>query len=342
MALKDTIKAIEKVLGKGVVVDMEAKIDHDVPVIPSGNFLVDSIIGVGGFPRGRIIEISGGEGAGKSGLSYQVGANAQKLGGHVVILDFEQAFDTSYASQLGLDLSDEKLTLFQPSTIEEGGMIIRRLTEKPGEADVVIWDSVAAAPAEADLKSEVGEAQIGIQARVMSQLLKQISKPVEQSGICLIFVNQLRDQIGKLWGDKETTPGGKALKFYAALRLSVKIIGRIKGNVFNDITNENEEGIIGHKVKIKVMKNKMAPPYKECEMVFRFGVGFDIIDALIDTASAHGVISGGSSGNYEIYGEKIKGKGSVRERLTKDKELLAKIEKDLKLVIETPKKAEDK
>lgn len=316
MSLKDTLDKIEKDLGKGVVQRLGEKQHGPVEVIPTGSIRLDRALGVGGLPKGRIIEIYGPESSGKTTLATHIIAEAQKLGGICAIIDVEHAFDSVYASNLGVDI--DNLLINQPENGEQGLEVADRLIDS-GELSVVVVDSVAALVPKGELEGEMGESKMGLHARLMSQALRKLTGKVSKTGTMLIFINQLRDKIGVMFGNPETTTGGNALKFYASVRLDVR----------RSITAANSvmEGDvkIGNLTTVKVVKNKVAPPFKSAEFNILYGEGIDKMGELIDEAVDAKVIE--KAGAWYAYDKSKLGQGkeAVRRLLLDNPELTSEI-----------------
>src|SRR6187401_1706729 len=285
-ALKLTIDKIEKDYGKGSVMMMNEKGIHEMEVVSTGSIGLDVALGVGGFPRGRIIEIYGPEASGKTTIAIHTIAEAQKKGGICAIIDAEHAFDSTYARKLGVDI--DNLIISQPDYGEQGLEIADRLILS-GALDVVVIDSVAALVPKGELEGEMGDSKMGLQARLMSQALRKLTATINKTNTICIFINQLREKIGVMFGNPETTTGGNALKFYASVRLDIRRMAQIK---------DGEEAV-GNRVKVKVVKNKIAPPFKKVEFDIMYGEGISKNGELIDLGSKVGVVE--KSGAWFSY-----------------------------------------
>jgi len=300
--VKAVIAQIEKQFGKGAVMALS---DEDgaepLAVIPTGSLMLDRALGVGGYPRGRIIEIYGPESSGKTTLTLHAMHEAQKLGGIAAFIDAEHAFDPTYARAIGVDT--ERLLVSQPDSGEQG-LEIAEMLVRSGAVAIVVVDSVAALVPKSEIEGEMGAAQMGAQARLMSQALRKLTPVVHKTGTTLIFINQLRQKIGVVFGNPETTTGGNALKFYASVRLDVRRTGQVKA----------AEEAVGSKTRVKVVKNKCAPPFKEAEFEIRWGAGIDAASDLVDFAQAQGLIE--KSGSHLSFGGERLGNGRERVRET--------------------------
>ena len=324
-ALDQAIAQIEKSFGKGAIMKLGESGAKNVDVIPTGCLALDIALGIGGLPRGRIIEIYGPESSGKTTVSLHVVAEAQKMGGTAAFIDAEHALDPIYAKKLGVNL--EELYVSQPDNGEQGLDIADSLV-RSGAVDIVVVDSVAALTPKAEIDGEMGDSHVGLQARLMSQALRKLAGIVSKSNTCVIFINQLREKIGVMFGNPETTPGGKALKFYASVRLDVRKTETLK---------EGTE-MIGNRTKVKVVKNKLAPPFKTAEFDIMYGEGVSQVGCVLDLAIAADIIE--KSGSWFSYkGEKIgQGKENVKKLIAEKPELYAELESQIK---EKYKKAED-
>ena len=315
--LDSAILQIEKQFGKGAIMKLGDTNIQQVDVIPTGCLTLDLALGIGGIPRGRIIEIYGPESSGKTTVSLHVLAEAQKRGGIAAFIDAEHALDPVYAQKLGVNLHD--LYVSQPDNGEQALDICETLV-RTGGVDVVVVDSVAALTPKAEIEGEMGASSIGLQARLMSQALRKITAVVNKSKTCVIFINQLREKVGVLFGNPETTTGGKALKFYASIRLDVR-----KGEAIKDAN-----GIVGNRTKVKVVKNKLAPPFKVAEFDMIFGKGISKEGCLLDLAINFDIIQ--KTGAWFSYkGEKIgQGKENAKEYLANNPEIYEEIEQQIK------------
>ncbi|MBR1987451.1 MAG: recombinase RecA [Clostridia bacterium] len=312
-ALESAIAQIEKQYGKGSIIKMdETNFGEGVEVIPTGCLPLDAALGVGGLPRGRIIEIYGPESSGKTTVALHVVAEAQKMGGTAAFIDAEHALDPIYASKLGVDVGS--MYVSQPDTGEQALEITEQLV-RSGGVDIVVIDSVAALTPKAEIDGEMGDSFIGLQARLMSQALRKLTGITSKSKTLVIFINQLREKVGVMFGNPETTPGGKALKFYSSVRLDVRKTDTIK----------NGSDVVGNRTKIKVVKNKVAPPFKVAEFDIMYGEGISILGCLIDAAIELGIVE--KSGSWFSYnGDKIgQGKENVKAYLEAHTELADEI-----------------
>ncbi len=314
-AIELAVSAIEKQFGKGSIMRLgnEEALVKDVAVISSGSISVDLALGVGGFPRGRIIEIFGPESSGKTTLTLHMIAEAQKKGGVCAFVDAEHALDVGYARKLGVRTDD--LLISQPDCGEQA-LEITEMLVRSGAIDVLVIDSVAALVPRAELEGEMGDAHMGVQARLMSQALRKLTGTIAKSNTCVVFINQIRMKIGVMFGNPETTTGGNALKFYASQRIDIRRIGALK----------NGESVIGNRTRVKVVKNKVAPPFKEVEFDILYGQGISREGDLIDLASNEGIVE--KSGAWFSYdGERIgQGRENARQFLVEHPEIANKIE----------------
>ncbi len=316
-ALGLAVDSLNKLYGKGTVMKLGDSPVVAEDVIPSGSIGVDLALGIGGIPRGRVIEIYGPEASGKTTLAIHIIAEAQKKGGVCAIIDAEHAFDKGYAEKLGVDV--ENLLISQPDYGEQGLEIADHLI-RSGALDVVVIDSVAALVPKAELEGEMGESKMGLQARLMSQALRKLTGTISRTGCCCIFINQLREKIGVMFGNPETTTGGNALKFYASVRIDIRRIGQIK----------DKEDMVGNRVRVKIVKNKVAPPFRQAEFDIMYGEGISKIGEIVDLGAECGVVQK-SGAWYSYEGTKLgQGREGVKELLEDNPELAAEIEKKIK------------
>jgi len=316
-ALQATLDKIEKDFGKGSIMKMGDQPKIDVAVIPSGSIALDHALGIGGYPRGRVIEIYGPESSGKTTLAIHAIAEAQRLGGIAAIIDAEHAFDRSYAEKLGVDV--ETLLISQPDNGEQALEIADHLI-RSGAVDIVVVDSVAALTPKAEIEGEMGESKMGLQARLMSQALRKLTANISRTNTCCVFINQLRDKIGVMFGSPETTTGGNALKFYSSIRVDVRRTTQIK---------DGEEAT-GNRTRVKIVKNKLAPPFKKAEFDIVFGEGISKVGEIIDLGVDFGIIK--KSGSWFSYGETKLGQGreAVRQLLLDNLELANEVEQKIR------------
>jgi recombination protein RecA len=313
-ALNLAIAQIEKQLGKGSIMRMGTDTPKErIGIIPTGAINLDAAVGIGGIPRGRITEIYGPESSGKTTLCLHVAANAQRAGGVAAYVDAEHALDVEYATRLGVDV--DNLLVSQPDTGEQALEIVEILV-RSGAVDVVIIDSVAALVPKAEIEGDMGDSHVGLQARLMSQALRKLAGAINRSRASVVFINQLREKIGVMFGNPETTTGGKALKFYASLRLDIRRIGPVK----------ERENVVGNRVRVKVVKNKVAPPFKQAEFDVMFDEGISHVGLLVDLAAEANVMQ--KSGAWYSYGDTRVGQGRENAKLfLKDNpELMVEIE----------------
>jgi recombination protein RecA len=317
-ALQLTIDKLEKTYGKGAIMKLSDEKVMDVPVISTGSIGLDLALGVGGIPKGRVIEVYGPESSGKTTLAMHCIAEAQKQGGLAAFIDAEHAFDKSYAEKLGIDT--ENLLISQPDNGEQALEITEHLI-RSGAIDIIVIDSVAALVPRAELEGEMGDSKMGLQARLMSQALRKLTGAISKSGCACIFINQLREKIGIMFGNPETTTGGNALKFYASVRLDIRRIGQIK---------ESADNIIGNRTKVKVVKNKVAPPFKVVEFDIMYGKGISKSGEILDLGVELEIIQ--KSGSWFSYdGNKLgQGRDAVKILLEDNVELMDDLERLIK------------
>jgi recombination protein RecA len=319
-ALGLAIAQIEKSCGKGSIMRMGAKEKVRIEAVPTGAINLDAAIGVGGIPRGRVTEIYGPESSGKTTLCLHVVANAQKLGGVAAFIDAEHALDTEYARKLGVDV--EALLISQPDTGEQA-LEICEILVRSGAVDIVVIDSVAALVPKAEIEGDMGESHMGLQARLMSQALRKLTGAISRSKTIVIFINQLREKIGVMFGNPETTTGGKALKFYASVRLDIRRIGPVK----------DKEDVVGSHVRVKVVKNKVAPPFKQAEFDIMYAEGISHTSLLVDIGSEANIIEK-SGAWYSYNGQKIgQGRENAKMYLKDNPAMMAEIEEKVKVVL---------
>ncbi len=312
-ALQATLDKIEKDFGKGTIMKLGDQPKWDVSVIPSGSIALDCALGIGGYPKGRVIEIYGPESSGKTTLAIHAIAEAQKTGGIAAIIDAEHAFDRSYAKKLGVNV--DTLLISQPDNGEQALEIADSLI-RSGAIDIIVIDSVAALTPKAEIEGEMGDSKMGLQARLMSQALRKLTANISKTNTCCIFINQLREKLGVMFGNPETTTGGNALKFYASVRLDVRRTTQLKDG----------EDATGNRTRVKVVKNKMAPPFKKAEFDILYGEGISKISEILDLGVEYEIIK--KSGSWFSYGESKIGQGreAVRQLLMDNPELAEEIE----------------
>ena len=317
-ALQLTIDKLDKTYGKGTVMKLSDEKIVDIPAISTGSLALDIALGVGGIPRGRIIEVYGPESSGKTTLAMHCIAEAQKAGGLAAIVDAEHAFDKSYASKLGIDT--ENLLISQPDNGEQALEIAEHLI-RSGAIDIIVIDSVAALVPKGELEGEMGDSKMGLQARLMSQALRKLTGTISKTGCSCIFINQLREKIGVMFGNPETTTGGNALKFYASVRLDIRRIGQIK---------EAADNVLGNRTRVKVVKNKVAPPFKVVEFDIMYGEGISKVGEIIDLGVELDIIK--KSGSWFSYDSNKLGQGrdAVKKLLLDNPELMEELEKKIK------------
>lgn len=326
-AVEAALANIEKKFGKGSIMRLGEREVSDIPAISTTSLSLDVAVGVGGVPRGRIIEIYGPESSGKTTLALHIVAEAQKAGGVAAYIDAEHAMDADYAGKLGVDV--DQLLISQPDSGEQALEIAEALVRSNG-VDVIVVDSVAALVPRAELDGEMGDSLPGLQARLMSQALRKLTAIVSQSNTCFIFINQIREKIGVMFGNPETTSGGRALKFYASMRLDIRRIGAIK----------DADRVVGNRTRVKVAKNKVAPPFRECEFDIMYGEGISREGDVLDLAAAQGVVA--KSGAWFSYkGDRLgQGRENSKQALKDNPDLLKQIEKEVKIKLGMPVREE--
>lgn len=332
-ALESVFSVIEKEYGTGSIMKLGDANSVDVEVIPTGSLTLDMALGVGGLPRGRVIEIYGPESSGKTTVALHVVAEAQKMGGEAAFIDAEHALDPVYAKKLGVDI--DNLIVAQPDTGEQALDIAEALV-RSGALDVIVVDSVAALVPKAEIDGEMGDSHVGLLVRLMSQALRKLTAVISKSGTVVIFINQLREKVGVMYGNPETTPGGRALKFFSSVRLDVR-----RGEVIKNGTE-----LIGNKTKVKVVKNKVAPPFKTAEFDILYGEGISKEGNILDFAVENNIIK--KSGAWFSYnGEKIgQGRDNVRKYMVENKEFTAEIDRQVRELLKNnsgylPSEADD-
>ncbi len=315
-ALEAAISLIEKQFGDGSIMTLgKHSSTHETSVVKTGSVALDIALGIGGVPRGRIVEIYGPESSGKSTLATHIVANAQKAGGLAAYIDAEHALDPSYAAKIGVNV--DELLISQPSSGEEA-LNIAEMLARSNAVDVIVIDSVAALVPKSELDGEIGDQFMGLQARMMSQALRKLAATLSKSNTCAVFINQIREKIGVMFGNPETTTGGRALKFYSSIRMDIRRIGSIKGQ-------DNSE--IGNRVKVKVVKNKMAPPFQVAEFDIIFNEGISRLGSIIDLGADYGILE--KKGTWFSYnGHRLgQGREAAREELKKQPKMTDEIEK---------------
>ncbi len=316
-ALEITLGNIEKSYGKGAIMKLGDEALDNIEAIPSGSIGLDSALGIGGFPKGRVIEIYGPESSGKTTLAIHAIAEAQKAGGIAAFVDAEHAFDRFYAQKLGVDI--ENLLVSQPDNGEQALEIAENLI-RSGAIDIIVVDSVAALTPRSEIEGEMGDSKMGLQARLMSQALRKLTATISKTGCCCIFINQLREKIGVMFGNPETTTGGNALKFYASVRIDIRRISQIKDG----------DNVKGNRARVKVVKNKVAPPFRKAEFDIVYGEGISRVGEIIDLGVEAAVIK--KSGSWFSYGDTKLGQGrdAVKKLLLDNPELSEEIENKIK------------
>lgn len=320
MSLDDALKQVEKAFGKGAIMKLGERPDVAVNVIPSGSLAIDQALGVGGYPRGRVIEIFGPESSGKTTLALHAIAECQKLGGRAAFIDAEHAIDPKYASVLGVNIDD--LILSQPDSGEQGLEIVEMLAQSDA-FDLIVVDSVAALVPQSELEGEMGDQTVGAQARLMSKALRKIVGVLNQHECTIIFINQLREKVGVMYGNPETTTGGRALKFYASVRVDIRRADALKDG----------SAVIGNVVNVRIVKNKVAPPFKSCRVDIIFGKGISQTGELLDLGVEYGVLNRIGSW-YEFEGNRIaNGRDNGKTYLDEHDDVKQAIKKKLKEVL---------
>ena len=317
-ALNLTIEKLEKTYGQGTVMKLSDESIIDVPSIPTGSIGLDIALGIGGIPKGRVIEIYGPESSGKTTLSMHCIAEAQKKGGIAAFIDAEHAFDKSYAERLGIDT--ENLLISQPDNGEQALEITEHLI-RSGAIDIIVVDSVAALVPKGELEGEMGDSKMGLQARLMSQAMRKLTGAIHKSGCACVFINQLRQKIGVMFGNPETTTGGNALKFYSSVRIDIRRIGQIK---------DNPDSVMGNRTKVKVVKNKVAPPFKVVEFDIMYGKGISKSGEIIDLGVEMDIIQ--KAGSWFSYNENklAQGRDSAKQIIEDNPELMKELESKIK------------
>ena len=318
--LSAVLDKIEKDFGKGSIMRMSSQATEQIPVIPTGSITLDNALGVGGYPKGRIIEIYGPESSGKTTLAIHAIAEAQKEGGIAAFIDAEHAFDSFYAAKLGVDV--DNLLVSQPDSGEQALEIAETLI-RSSAIDIIMIDSVAALTPKAEIEGEMGESKMGLQARLMSQALRKLTAAISKTKTVCIFINQLRDKIGVIYGNPETTTGGNALKFYASVRIDIR-----KTSVIKDGDTQ-----LGTRTKVKVVKNKVAPPFRKAEFDIMYGEGISIVGEILDLGVDLGVIK--KSGSWFSYGDRklMQGRDATKDLLMQDLELRSEIEEKVRAAL---------
>ncbi|MCJ7593001.1 MAG: recombinase RecA [Woeseiaceae bacterium] len=323
-ALAQALGQIEKQFGKGSVMRMgDGTAIRDIDVISTGSIGLDVALGIGGLPKGRVVEIYGPESSGKTTLTLQVIAESQKLGGTAAFIDAEHALDPGYAAKLGVNV--DELLVSQPDTGEQA-LEITDMLVRSGAVDIIVIDSVAALTPKAEIEGEMGDSHMGLQARLMSQALRKLTANIKRSNVMVVFINQIRMKIGVMFGSPETTTGGNALKFYASVRLDIRRIGAIKKG----------DEVVGNQTRVKVVKNKVAPPFKQAEFEILYGEGISRLGEVIDLGVQHDIVS--KAGSWYSYGDDRigQGKDNAREFLKEHPEMASEIERKVRALLMPP------
>ncbi len=320
-ALKLTLDKLDKAYGKGTVMKMSDQAIEDVDAIPSGSLGLDIALGVGGYPRGRVVEIYGPESSGKTTLTLHAIAEAQKAGGIAAFIDAEHAFDRFYAENLGIDI--DNLIISQPDNGEQALEITDNLI-RSGAIDIVVIDSVAALTPKSEIEGEMGDSKMGLHARLMSQALRKLTASISKTNCTVIFINQLREKIGVMFGNPETTTGGNALKFYASVRLDIRRSTQIK---------DSDGKVLGNKTRVKVVKNKVAPPFRMAEFDIMYGEGVSKVGEILDIAVEHEIVK--KSGSWFSYQDTKLGQGrdAVKELIKDNPDLMDELEQKIRVII---------
>jgi len=323
--LAETLKVIDKMYGKGTVMKLGERPSIKCEVIPSGSLLLNKALGIGGYPKGRIVEIFGPESSGKTTLALSAIAECQKLGGVAAFIDAEHAIDPDYAANIGVDI--DSLLLSQPDSGEQALEVVEKLAES-GAVDIIIVDSVAALTPQAELDGVMSDNQVGLQARLMSKAMRKLVACLNKSKCLVIFINQLREKVGVMYGNPETTTGGRALKFYASIRIDIRRYEAIKDG----------SNLVGNSVKVKIVKNKVAPPFKSCTFDIVYGKGISKLGELLDLAETYSVVRR-TGAWYEYDGEKIgQGRDNARHFLETNADIYYKIEQEVKKNLQSDNK----
>ena len=319
-ALQLTIEKLEKTYGKGAIMKMGDAPAENVEVIPTGSLGVDIALGIGGLPKGRVIEIYGPESSGKTTLTLHAIAEVQRAGGIAAFIDAEHAFDRSYAEKLGIDT--ENLLISQPDNGEQALEIAENLI-RSGAIDIIVIDSVAALVPKSEIEGEMGDSKMGLHARLMSQALRKLTGTINKTGCCCIFINQLREKIGVMFGNPETTTGGNALKFYASVRIDIRRIGQIKEG----------DAVVGNRTRVKIVKNKVAPPFRQAEFDIMYGEGISKVGEIVDLGVEHNIIK--KAGSWFSYEDTKLGQGrdAVKSLFAENPDLAEEIENKIKAAL---------